>query len=319
MLRKWQQLQQKFFSIQEDEVLVASTGVIGVPLPIDKICNGIHHLAGIMDSTTEAADNAAQAICTTDTYSKELAVVIEVGGKEVTIGGMAKGSGMIHPNMATMLSFITTDLNITQKLFRQALTETVDDTYNMISVDGDTSTNDMVMALANGQANNPMIDSAGEDYEVFFKQALHYLNEALAKLIVADGEGVTKCIEVSVKGAKSKEDAKLLSKSVITSNLVKTAFFGEDANWGRILCAMGYSGVTFDPNKVSLSYTSNKGSIMLVDGGIPICFSEEKASEIMSERNIGVDIVLQEGACEAKAWGCDLSYEYVRINGEYRT
>ncbi len=306
------------FSIQEDEVLVASTGVIGVPLPIDKICNGIHQLAGTMDSTTEAADNAAQAICTTDTYSKELAVVIEVGGKEVTIGGMAKGSGMIHPNMATMLSFITTDLNITQKLFRQALTETVDDTYNMISVDGDTSTNDMVMALANGQANNPMIDSAGEDYEVF-KQALHYLNEALAKLIVADGEGVTKCIEVSVKGAKSKEDAKLLSKSVITSNLVKTAFFGEDANWGRILCAMGYSGVTFDPNKVSLSYTSNKGSIMLVDGGIPICFSEEKASEIMSERNIGVDIVLQEGACEAKAWGCDLSYEYVRINGEYRT
>lgn len=305
-------------NIQEEEVLVASTGVIGVPLPIDKISQGIHDLAGTMSSTLEAGNHAAHAILTTDTYTKELAVVMHIGGKEVTIGGMAKGSGMIHPNMATMLSFITTDVNITQKLFRQALAETVEDTYNMISVDGDTSTNDMVIALANGQADNPIIDCMGEDYRVF-KEALHELNETLAKLIVADGEGVTKCIEVSVKGAKCKEDARLLSKSVITSNLVKTAFFGEDANWGRILCAMGYAGVTFDPNKVSLCYSSDKGTILLVDQGVPIRFSEEKASEIMSERNIGVEIVLQEGTDEAKAWGCDLSYEYVRINGEYRT
>ncbi|QUI23926.1 bifunctional ornithine acetyltransferase/N-acetylglutamate synthase [Vallitalea pronyensis] len=305
-------------NIQEEEVLVASTGVIGVPLPIDKISQGIHDLVGTMSSTLEAGNHAAHAILTTDTYTKELAVVMHIGGKEVTIGGMAKGSGMIHPNMATMLSFITTDVNITQKLFRQALAETVEDTYNMISVDGDTSTNDMVLALANGQADNPIIDCVGEDYTVF-KEALHELNETLAKLIVADGEGVTKCIEVSVKGAKCKEDARLLSKSVITSNLVKTAFFGEDANWGRILCAMGYAGVTFDPNKVSLCYSSDKGTILLVDQGVPIRFSEEKASEIMSERNIGVEIVLQEGMEGAKAWGCDLSYEYVRINGEYRT
>lgn len=304
--------------VQIDEVLVASTGVIGVPLPIDTICKGIHKFGLQMDSSLEAGEDAANAIRTTDTYSKELAVVIYINGTPVTIGGMAKGSGMIHPNMATMLGFITTDLDITSELFRKALTETVDDTYNMISVDGDTSTNDMVIALANGEAGNAIIDSEDEAYGIF-KKALLDVNEQLAKMIVGDGEGVTKCIEVSVTGAKTKEDAKLLSKSVITSNLVKTAFFGEDANWGRILCAMGYSGVTFNPDKVSLYYTSNKGKIMLVDKGMPISFSEQKASSIMSEHHIGVDIVLEEGTGEAKAWGCDLSYEYVRINGEYRT
>uniref|UniRef100_UPI00272AD4CE bifunctional ornithine acetyltransferase/N-acetylglutamate synthase n=1 Tax=Vallitalea guaymasensis TaxID=1185412 RepID=UPI00272AD4CE len=243
---------------------------------------------------------------------------VMIDGKKVTIGGMAKGSGMIHPNMATMLSFITTDINISKTMLRKALSDSIKDSYNMISVDGDTSTNDMVILLANGEAGNEEIIEVSEEYKIF-KEALDYINIYLAKLIVSDGEGVTKFIEVSVKGAKDKEDARLLSKSVITSNLVKTAFFGEDANWGRILCAMGYSSAEFDPNKVSLHYVSAKGKITLVENGLPIDFDEDYASSIISERDIIVEIELDEGNGEAKAWGCDLSYEYVKINGEYRT
>lgn len=304
--------------IDEEEVLVASTGVIGVKLPIDKICNGIVDLSDKLGDTEQSADDAANAIRTTDTYSKQIAVTVMIDGKKVTIGGMAKGSGMIHPNMATMLSFITTDINISKTLLRKALSDSIKDSYNMISVDGDTSTNDMVILLANGEAGNEEIVEVGEDYKMF-KEALDYINIYLAKLIVADGEGVTKFIEVSVKGAKNKEDARLLSKSVITSNLVKTAFFGEDANWGRILCAMGYSSAEFDPSKVSLHYVSDKGKITLVENGLPIDFDEDYASSIISERDIIVEIELDEGNGQAKAWGCDLSYEYVKINGEYRT
>jgi glutamate N-acetyltransferase/amino-acid N-acetyltransferase len=304
--------------VNENEVLVASTGVIGVTLPIDKICNGIHDLSTKLSESEQSANDAANAIRTTDTYNKEIAVTIQIDGKKVTIGGMAKGSGMIHPNMATMLSFITTDINISSSLLREALSESIKDSYNMISVDGDTSTNDMVILLANGEADNNKIETKDDNYKIF-KDALDYVNTYLAKLIVADGEGVTKFIEVSVKGAKSKEDARLISKSVITSNLVKTAFFGEDANWGRILCAMGYSSAEFNPNKVSLHYVSNKGKISLVENGLPIQFDEEKASKIISERDIIVEIDLEDGPGEAKAWGCDLSYEYVKINGEYRT
>ncbi|QUH30977.1 bifunctional ornithine acetyltransferase/N-acetylglutamate synthase [Vallitalea guaymasensis] len=304
--------------IDEEEVLVASTGVIGVKLPIDIICNGIVDLSDKLGDTEQSADDAANAIRTTDTYSKQIAVTVMIDGKKVTIGGMAKGSGMIHPNMATMLSFITTDINISKTLLRKALSDSIKDSYNMISVDGDTSTNDMVILLANGEAGNEEIIEVDQDYKIF-KEALDYINIYLAKLIVADGEGVTKFIEVSVKGAKNKEDARLLSKSVITSNLVKTAFFGEDANWGRILCAMGYSSAEFDPNKVSLHYVSDKGKITLVENGLPIDFDEDYASSIISERDIIVEIELDEGNGEAKAWGCDLSYEYVKINGEYRT
>ena len=304
--------------LDKEQVLVASTGVIGVKLPIDKICNGITDLSEKLKDTEQSADDAANAIRTTDTYSKQIAVTIMIDGKEVTIGGMAKGSGMIHPNMATMLSFITTDINISDKLLRKALSDSIKDSYNMISVDGDTSTNDMVLLLANGEASNKEINEIDDNYRIF-KEALDYINIYLAKLIVSDGEGVTKFIEVSVKGAKDKEDARLLSKSVITSNLVKTAFFGEDANWGRILCAMGYSSATFDPNKVSLHYISEKGKITLVEKGLPIEFDEDYASTIISERDIVVEIELDEGDGEAKAWGCDLSYEYVKINGEYRT
>jgi glutamate N-acetyltransferase/amino-acid N-acetyltransferase len=305
-------------NINEEDVLVASTGIIGLELPIDKICKGIENLSKELSDDEISANNAANAIRTTDTYNKEIAIEIELSNKKVKIGGMAKGSGMIHPNMATMLSFITTDLNISKKLLKQALSDSVQDSYNMISVDGDTSTNDMVLLLANGKAGNNKIEEINNDY-IIFKEALDYINKYLAKAIVKDGEGITKFIEVSVEGAKTKEDAKLISKSVITSNLVKTAFFGEDANWGRVLCAMGYSTGDFDPNKVSLNYKSNKGEIALVKEGIPINFDENKASEIISERDVTVCINLEDGIYEAKAWGCDLSYEYVKINGEYRT
>lgn len=304
--------------INQDEVLVASTGVIGVKLPIDKICSGIQIISKELNHDDISTSDAACAIRTTDTYSKEIAVSIKIDGKKVTIGGMAKGSGMIHPNMATMLSFITTDVNISSTLLRKVLSESVQDSYNMISVDGDTSTNDMVIVLANGEAGNKKIEEVDDNYKIF-KEALDYVNKYLAKLIVGDGEGITKFIEVSVKGAKSKEDARLMSKSVITSNLVKTAFFGEDANWGRVLCAMGYSSAEFDPNKVTLHYASDKGKIALVENGMPIEFDEDKASKIISERDIVVEIELDDGEGEAKAWGCDLSYEYVKINGEYRT
>ncbi|WP_341877483.1 bifunctional ornithine acetyltransferase/N-acetylglutamate synthase [Defluviitalea saccharophila] len=304
--------------LKKEEVLVASTGVIGVPLPMDIICPGIEKTALKLSCLRESAKEAAEAIMTTDTFSKEIAVTFELDGKTITIGGMAKGSGMIHPNMATMLSFITTDINISRELLDKALKESIVDSYNMISVDGDTSTNDMVLVLANGAAENALIDTENEDYEQF-KKAFHYVNTYLAQQIVRDGEGAGKFIEVYVKGTKTKSDARILAKSIITSNLVKTAFFGEDANWGRILCAMGYSGVQFDTSKVTIQFVSEAGSIILMKNGTPLVFDEDYAYKILHEKDIKVIALLEEGSEEATAWGCDLSYEYVRINGEYRT
>lgn len=306
------------FGLKAEQVAVASTGVIGVELPIDTVIAGIELVAKNVQATEEGGLAAAEAIMTTDTYMKNAAVQFEIDGKVITIGGMAKGSGMIHPNMATMLSFVTTDLNISAELLNKALKEDVEDTYNMISVDGDTSTNDMLLLLANGMAGNAQLTEENEDYSLF-RHALKMLNEHLAKLIVNDGEGVTKFLEVTVKGATSKEAAKTIAKSIITSNLVKTAFFGEDANWGRVLCAMGYSGAAFDPNKVKLTYKSLQGELVLMEGGMPIPFNEDEALKLLKERNIQVIAELQDGDGEATAWGCDLSYEYVKINGEYRS
>lgn len=316
--KKMAQVTAECFSIQPESVLVASTGVIGKQLPIEVIEKGIKSVAANITDSLEGGHNAAIAIMTTDTFVKEIAVEFTVGGKKAKMGAMAKGSGMIHPNMATMLSFITTDVAISKELLDKAVKEDIASTYNMISVDGDTSTNDMVILLANGMCENAMIDSEGQDYEAF-KEALNFINVFLSKQIIHDGEGVTKVIEVLVEGAKDLNDARLLAKSVITSNLVKTAFFGQDANWGRVLCAMGYSGAIFDPSKVTLYYESARGKIKLIENGLPEVFDEDYAFEILKEKEITVHIILQEGTMSATAWGCDLSYEYVRINGEYRT
>lgn len=306
------------FGIKKENVVTASTGVIGKLLPIEVIVEGIKKVSKGLSSTLEAGHEAASSIMTTDTYVKEIAVEFPVGDKMARIGGMAKGSGMIHPNMATMLAFITTDLAISKEMLEKVVKEDIDNTYNMISVDGDTSTNDMFALMANGMCGNAMIDSEGEAFEAF-KEALNYVNVFLSKQIIHDGEGVTKVIEVQVEGARDQADAKLLAKSVITSNLVKTAFFGEDANWGRVLCAMGYSGAKFEPTKVALYYESMSGKIKLLENGLPEKFDEDKALEILKEKEIKVLIQLEEGKGSATAWGCDLSYEYVRINGEYRT
>lgn len=309
----------KSLKVNKQNVLVASTGVIGHELPIDQVIKGIKIVASNVSSTLEAGHEAAEAIMTTDSFTKEIAVEFKINDKKVYIGGMAKGSGMIHPNMATMLSFITTDVVISKALLDEAVKEDIEDTYNMISVDGDTSTNDMVMVLANGMAENIIINSKEDPNYAIFKKALNTVNEYLAQQIIHDGEGVTKVIEVNIDGAKHKADAKLLAKSIITSNLVKTAFFGADANWGRILCAMGYSGATFNPEGVSLDYESSKGTITLLNKGVPVAFDEDKALEILKEKEIKVNITLAEGCGKATAWGCDLSYDYVKINGEYRS
>ena len=302
----------------KEEIIVSSTGVIGVHLPIDKIVEGIKTVVSTLETTREAAKRAAEGIITTDTYTKEIAVEVEIGGKPVRIGGMAKGSGMIHPNMATMLSFVTTDADISKIMLDKALKDSVENTYNMISVDGDTSTNDMVIVLANAMAQNTSITEENENY-FKFKSALDYVNKYLAKQIVNDGEGVTKVLEVVVKGTSTKDDARKIAKSIICSNLVKTAFFGEDANWGRILCAAGYSGANFNPEKTSISFSSLGGEITLFSNGEPLNFDEDKALQILKERKIQILLSLQDGTEEAAAWGCDLSYEYVKINGEYRT
>jgi len=304
--------------VDKNQVLVASTGIIGVPLPIDIIVTGINNSYAKLGNTTSDANLAAQAIMTTDTYPKQISVEFSIDNKKVRIGGMAKGSGMIHPNMATMLSFITTDINISRELLNKALKKSIDDSYNMISVDGDTSTNDLVLLLANGCGGNTEIKEENEEYYLF-KKALHLVNLFLAQEIVKDGEGAKKFIAVKVSGAASKKDARLLSKSVITSNLVKTAFFGEDANWGRILAAMGYSGANFNPTGVSINFHNGSHSIMLMQEGTPLQFDEELALKILKENEITVELLLKEGTGEATAWGCDLSYEYVRINGDYRS
>lgn len=304
--------------IPEDAVFVASTGVIGKQLPIDRICNGVKTMAKELNGDITSGHNAALAIMTTDTKEKEAAVTIELQGKQVTIGGMCKGSGMIHPNMCTMLSFVTTDVCITKELLQEALSEIVADTYNMISVDGDTSTNDTCLVLANGMAENAKITEKNADYETF-KEALSYVNETLAKKMAGDGEGATALFEVKVIHAASKEQAKILSKSVITSNLTKAAIFGHDANWGRILCAMGYAGVEFDPEKVDLYFESKAGKIQIIADGVAVDYSEEEATKILSEEAITAIADIKMGDASATAWGCDLTYDYVKINADYRS
>ncbi|MFX1377448.1 MAG: bifunctional glutamate N-acetyltransferase/amino-acid acetyltransferase ArgJ, partial [Promethearchaeota archaeon] len=302
--------------IKKNQVIVASTGVIGKPLPIEIIIEGIKDTYKKIGITDKDARLAAEAIMTTDTHPKEISVEFIIDNKKIRIGGMAKGSGMIHPNMATMLSFISTDINISRDLLEKALRESIEESYNMISVDGDTSTSDSVILLANGMSNNSEILDENDEYFIF-KDALHYVNLYLAQEIVRDGEGASKFITVHVKGAASKQDAKILSKSAITSNLVKTAFFGEDANWGRIICAMGYSGANFDPSKVSIKYLNGGNSIEVMKDGMSLEFDEDLALKILKEKEIIVELILKDGRSEAIAWGCDLSYDYVRINGSY--
>ena len=308
----------KYLSVDAEGVLIGSTGVIGKQMPIDRLTAGIEVLAGKKNDSIENGTEAAKAIMTTDTHEKELAVTIQVGGKTVTIGGMAKGSGMIHPNMCTMLAFITTDAVITKEALQKALSEDVVDTYNMISVDGDTSTNDTALVLANGMAENPMIEYGTEDYQTF-KAALHEINEYLAKQIAGDGEGATALFEVKVKGAESVEAAKVLAKSIACSNLTKTAIAGHDANWGRIVCAMGYSGAQFDPEKVDLFFESKAGKIQIAEDGVALDFSEEKATEILSQPEVTAIADVKMGDAEATAWGCDLTHGYIEINADYRS
>ncbi|MBR3807377.1 MAG: bifunctional ornithine acetyltransferase/N-acetylglutamate synthase [Lachnospiraceae bacterium] len=304
--------------IDKSSVLVASTGVIGMQLPMDRIANGIKLLSESLEDTIEAGTKAAQAIMTTDTVSKQVAVKFTVDGKEVTVGGMCKGSGMIHPNMCTMLGFVTTDLAISKELLQKALSENVVDTFNMVSVDGDTSTNDTLLVLANGMAGNEMITEENEAYAQF-KEALNYVNTTLAKKMAADGEGATALFETKVIHAKTKEDARILSKSVICSSLTKAAIYGHDANWGRILCALGYSGVTFDPEKVELFFESKAGRIQIYKDGVATDYSEEEATKILSEPEVTVLVDMKDGEYEAAAWGCDLTYDYVKINADYRS
>ena len=304
--------------ISADGVLVGSTGVIGKQIPIEKLTAGVAELAKKKQATLESGQEAAKAIMTTDTKEKELAVEIEVAGKTVTIGGMAKGSGMIHPNMCTMLAFITTDAVISKETLQKALSEDVDDTYNMISVDGDTSTNDTVLLLANGMAENEEIIYGSEAYEMF-TEALHVINEYLAKKIAGDGEGATALFEVKAVGCESKEQAKILAKSIVCSNLTKTAIAGHDANWGRILCAMGYSGAQFDPERVDLFFESAAGKIQIIENGTAVNYSEAEATKILSEPEVTAIADVKMGEETATAWGCDLTHGYIEINADYRS
>lgn len=299
-------------------VLVGSTGVIGMQLPMERIKKGVELLAQSKEKSRQAGNLAAKAIMTTDTVEKEVAVQLEIGGKTVTIGGMAKGSGMIHPNMCTMLAYITTDAVITKKALQKALREDVEDTYNMISVDGDTSTNDTVLLLANGKAKNEKIHIGTPEYQLFV-EALHYVNETLAKKMAGDGEGATALFEVKVVNAKTKKQAKTLAKSVICSNLTKAAIAGHDANWGRILCAMGYSGEMFDPEKVDLYIESKAGKLQLIQNGVALDYSETKATEILSQPEMTATADIKEGTEDAAAWGCDLTHGYIDINADYRS
>ncbi len=304
--------------IPADAVLVGSTGVIGMQLPIDRIKAGVEKLAAAKCDSVEAGTAAAKAIMTTDTCKKEIAVELEIDGVKIIVGGMAKGSGMIHPNMCTMLSFITTDASISKTALQQALRVDVEDTYNMISVDGDTSTNDTVLVLANGMAGNKEIVEGTKEYELFAK-ALREVNEYLAKQMAGDGEGATALFEVNVIGAQTKEQAKIISKSIACSNLVKTAIAGHDANWGRIICAMGYSGAQFDPEKVDLFFESEAGKIQIVENGVAVDYSEEKATEILSKPVVIATADIKMGEEKATAWGCDLTHGYIDINADYRS
>lgn len=304
--------------LPKDAVLVASTGVIGRQLPMDIIKEGIKKLPKGLKPDEEAATLAAEAIMTTDTKSKQVAVNFEIDGKVVTVGGMCKGSGMIHPNMATMLCFITTDCMIKKELLQKALSEIVNDTFNMISVDGDTSTNDSVLLLANGMAENKIIDTEDENYKKFY-EALYYIMEELSKKIAGDGEGCTCLFEVRVLNALTKEDAKTMAKSVVCSSLTKAAIYGHDANWGRILCAMGYSGAEFDPELVDIYFESACGRLQIVKDGRADDYSEEEATKILSEEHVIAICDCKQGIFNATAYGCDLTHEYVNINADYRS
>lgn len=304
--------------IPAEAVLVASTGVIGKQLPMEKLAAGVRAMVPRLEESRESGLEASKAIMTTDTENKEIAVQFHAGGRTVTVGGMCKGSGMIHPNMCTMLAFVTTDAAISRELLQEALREDIKDTYNMISVDGDTSTNDTVLLLANGMAGNPEITEKNEDYQAFC-QALNRVNQTLAKKMAGDGEGCTALFEVKVIGAQSKDQAVTLSKSVITSSLTKAAIFGHDANWGRILCAMGYSGARFDPEKVDLYFESAAGKIQIIRDGVALDYSEEQATRILSEPEVTAIADVKMGSASATAWGCDLTYDYVKINADYRS
>ena len=308
----------KVLGVPENAVLVASTGVIGMQLPMDRLKKGISLLKEAQGSTPEHGTAASKAIMTTDTVNKEIAVQVELGGKTVTVGGMCKGSGMIHPNMCTMLAFVTTDANISKEMLQKCVSNDVKDTFNMISVDGDTSTNDTLLVLANGMAENPEITEENEDYKAFAK-ALNTVNTWLAKKMAGDGDGATALFEVKIVGAESKEQAVILSKSVVTSSLVKAAIYGHDANWGRILCAMGYSGAQFDPEKVDLFFESAAGKIQIIENGVAVNYSEEEATRILSEPEVTAIADVKMGDATATAWGCDLTYDYVKINADYRS
>ena len=304
--------------VSYDSVAVASTGVIGMQLPVDKLVAGVKAMSKTLDSSLVAGTDASKAIMTTDTVNKEIAVTFTVGDKKVTLGGMSKGSGMIHPNMCTMLAFITTDIAIDKKLMQEALCEVVKETFNMITVDGDTSTNDTLLIMANGLAGNEKIVDKDENYDKF-KEALFFVCEFLARKMASDGEGATKLFEAKVVNAKSKEDARTLSKAIVGSNLSKAAIYGCDANFGRFLCAMGYSGAQFDQNDVELFFESKAGRMQVFDKGTPLDFDEEFAVKIMKEDEVTVFVDMHEGDAYATAWGCDLTYDYVKINADYRS
>ncbi len=304
--------------IPADTVAVASTGVIGMQLPVEKLENGVKAMAKTLEASIEASTAASKAIMTTDTVNKEIAVTFEADGKLITLGGMSKGSGMIHPNMCTMLGFLTTDLAIDKELMQEALSEVIKDTFNMITVDGDTSTNDTLLLMADGLAQNTKITSKNSDY-ASFKEALFYVCRYLARRMASDGEGATKLFEAKVVNAKTKEDARTLSRAIVGSNLSKAAIYGCDANFGRFLCAMGYSGAQFDQNDVELFFESSEGRLQVFDKGTPLDFDEELAVKIMKASEVTVYVDMHEGSEEATAWGCDLTYDYVKINADYRS
>lgn len=304
--------------VSYDSVAVASTGVIGMQLPVEKLVAGVTKMSGELGETNEAGTAAAKAIMTTDTIHKEIAVTFIVKGKTVTLGGMSKGSGMIHPNMCTMLGFLTTDLAIDKALLQEALSEVVKDTFNMITVDGDTSTNDTLLLMANGLAGNDRITAKDADYETF-RSALFFVCRYLARKMAGDGEGASKLFEAKVVNAKSKEDARTLSRAIVASNLSKAAIYGCDANFGRFLCAMGYSGAIFDQNDVELFFESANGRVQVFDKGTPLTFDEELAANILAASEVTILVDMHEGDSEATAWGCDLTYDYVKINADYRS
>lgn len=309
---------EKTLGVPFNSVAVASTGVIGMQLPVDKLVAGVENMSKTLDDSISAGTAASKAIMTTDTVNKEVAVTFEIGGKEITLGGMSKGSGMIHPNMCTMLAFLTTDINIDKALLQEAVSEVVRDSFNMITVDGDTSTNDTLLVMANGESGNEIIKDKSEDYNVF-KEALGYVCTFLAKKMAADGEGASKLFEAKVVNARTKDDARTLSRAIVGSNLSKAAIFGCDANFGRFLCAMGYSGAEFDQNDVELFFESASGRLKVFDRGTPIVFDEDEALKIMKADAVTVFVDMHEGNEEATAWGCDLTYDYVKINADYRS